>query len=278
MAANYPTIVRKFQPHSDGTEYVLAGHMNDVQDEVAAVEATLGTKPHVHSPTSGAPTVYSSVGARLDAMQQTDSTQQTQVNSLLDASKTGFALPLLSVVATGTSIGPTGNWLLPLPSDWHPLHWSQRIVDTEGSFSPGSNIVIPKTGWWTMTSTIGMVDPSDAVNIEHYLWARIRVSTSIAPGQLVNIDLGQGDSSANGRAGGFHRITMAISGDFYLGDTVQVQLRHVFRPTDPNQPSPTQVAMTATSRTQLTYIRGLPANSSRNGNPIWQQLPYEIGT
>lgn len=275
MVANYPTIVRKFQPHADGTEYVMAGHMNDVQDEIAAIESTLGVKPNVYSPATGNPVFYNTVAARLDAVQQASVNQQVQVNGLLDASKTGWALPLLSVLATGTVIAPTPDWHHVQPSDWHPLRWTQRIVDTENTFSPGSNIVIPKSGWWIMTSTIGMQDPTDSlVNIEHYLWARIRVVTSNTPTQSIEIDLGQGDSTAAGRAGGYHRITMAVSGDFYAGDVVQVQLRHVFRPTDISQPNPTQVAMSATSRTQLTYIRGLPAPH----RPILTQLPYESGS
>lgn len=274
MTANYPTIVRKFQPHSDGTEYVLAGHMNDVQDEVFAIESTLGSRPHVNASLGGTPTTYNTVSGRLDSMQAVDAVQQTQINSLLDASKTGWSLPLLSTVATGTSIAPTPDWLNVRPSDWHALRWTARTVDTENAFSPGTNITIPKSGWWIMTSTIGMVDPSNAVNIAHYLWARVRVTTSNSPTQMVNIDLAQGDSSANGRAGGYHRITMAISGDFYVGDTVQVQLRHVFRPTDIFQTNPTQIAMSATSRTQLTYIRGLPTTP----RPAIAPLPYEIGT
>lgn len=274
MAANYPTIVRKFQPHADGTEYVMAGHMNDVQDEVSAVEATLGAKPHVYNPTTGSPTTYNSVSARLDAIQQNDEVQQGQINGLLAASNTGWSLPLLSVVASGTTIAPTRDWLNVQPTDWHPLLWSTENVDTNGAFTPGYNIVIPKSGWWVMTCTLGMLDPSNAVNIAHYLWARIRVTTSNFPGPLVNMDLGQGDSSTNGRAGGYHRITMAISADFYVGDTIQVQLRHVFRPTDTGQPDPVQTSLTATSRTQLTYIRGLPAGSSRHIVPF----DYEIGT
>lgn len=274
MVANYPTIVRRFQPHKDATEFVLAGHMNDVQDEITAIETTLGPRPHVWAPITGAPSVYSSVGSRLDAVQLNDVGQQAQIDHLLDASKTGWSLPLISVVATGTTIPPTPDWDDVLPSDWHPLRWTQRVVDTEGTYSSGPNIVIPKNGWWIMTSTIGMPDPSDGVNVAHYLWARARVTTSNGPPLNINIDLAQGDSSTVGSANGFHRITLAMSGDFFAGDVVQVQLRHVFRPTDPHQPDPPQQSMNAASRTQLTYIRGLPPTP----RPIIQKLPYEIGT
>lgn len=272
--ASYPTIVRRFQPHVDGSEFVRAAHMDDVQDEVTAVETTLGTRPHVNAASSGSPTAYPSVAARLDAIQAGDAAQQTQINGLLAASNTGWSLPLLSVLATGTVIAPTPDWLHVQPTDWHPLRWTRAMVDTESAFNAGPSLVIPKSGWWVMTSTLGMADPSDAVTIAHYLWARIRVTTSPSPTQTINIDLGQGDSSALGRAGGYHRITMAIAGDFYVGDTVQVQLRHVSRPTDPAQPNPPQIPLSASSRTQLTYIRGLPTTPRAAAT----QLPYEIGT
>lgn len=274
MAANYPTIVRKFQEHVDGTEYVLAGHMNDAQDEITAIESTLGTKPATYNPTSGTPTAYSSVGSRLDTIQRKGDAQQTQINGLLDAAKTGWSLPILSVIATGTTVAPTSDWLNVHPSDWHPLHWDLQDVDSEGTFTPGYNINIPKNGWYVMTCTVGMLDPSDSVTIAHYLWGRVRVTTSVNSTQIINMDLAQGDSSASGQAGGYHRVTMAIAAGFFTGDTIQVQLRHVYRPTNTGQPNPTQHSLSATSRTQLTYIRGLPPATLRSETA----LPYEIGT
>lgn len=273
MAANYPTIVRKFSPHADGTEYVMAAHMNAAQDEITAVQSTLGTKPHVRNRTNGSPTAYSTVGARLDSIQTTQDTQQTQINGLLDDSKTGWALPIASVQDTGTSIPATVNTHSVQPSDWYNLTWRYKVLDTNGAFSQNSTyLTIPQTGWWILTSRTMMHDPSVPDTVQHILWGRVRVR-STHPGQVTDYDLAAADSTAPGGAEGWHRLTMACAWNFYQGDQVMVQVRHDFLPTNSGQPTPTKSSQTAMSRTQLTYIRGLPATVG-----VMPQFDDEVGT
>ena len=43
MAALYPTAVKTFTTKVDFTDTILAAHVNDLQDEVGAIESNLGT-------------------------------------------------------------------------------------------------------------------------------------------------------------------------------------------------------------------------------------------
>ena len=56
MAASYPSSVKVFPTHVNITEVIDAGHPNTIQDEVVAVEATLGVLPSLSStPNPGDP-------------------------------------------------------------------------------------------------------------------------------------------------------------------------------------------------------------------------------
>ena len=45
MTAAYPTNIKVFPTHVDFTEVIIAKHVNDLQDEVVAIQNTLGTNP-----------------------------------------------------------------------------------------------------------------------------------------------------------------------------------------------------------------------------------------
>jgi hypothetical protein len=54
MAASYPSSVKVFPTHVNVTEVIDAGHPNTIQDEVVAVESTLGVLPSLSTtPSSG---------------------------------------------------------------------------------------------------------------------------------------------------------------------------------------------------------------------------------
>jgi hypothetical protein len=66
MAAAFPTSVKTFTTRSDNTDTIFAAHINDLQDEVNAIETALGV-----SPTNSAfrSTNYGSVDARLEGIE-----------------------------------------------------------------------------------------------------------------------------------------------------------------------------------------------------------------
>lgn len=59
MAASYPTGLKTFLPKVDFTQDIVAAHVNDLQNEVQAIEAALGTLPFGE---------YATVKARLDSI------------------------------------------------------------------------------------------------------------------------------------------------------------------------------------------------------------------
>lgn len=72
MTASYPSNIRSFgTPHVNVTEIIDAAHPNSIQEEVVAIETTLGTNPALSTTPSsggtfnGTSTTFSSVSARL---------------------------------------------------------------------------------------------------------------------------------------------------------------------------------------------------------------------
>jgi hypothetical protein len=70
MAASYPSSVKAFTTHVNVTEVIDAGHPNSIQDEVVAIESTLGTTPSVATAATASgwantATDYTTVSGRL---------------------------------------------------------------------------------------------------------------------------------------------------------------------------------------------------------------------
>jgi hypothetical protein len=71
MTASYPSSVKVFPTHVNVTEVIDAGHPNAIQEEVAAIESTLGATPTLStSPSAGgtfnnSSTTFSTVSARI---------------------------------------------------------------------------------------------------------------------------------------------------------------------------------------------------------------------
>lgn len=269
MAANYPTVVRKFQPHQDGTDYVMASHMNTAQDEISALQSTLGVKPHIYTPASGPTRTYASVAARLTEAQRKIDEQQRTIDSLLDASRNGWALPVADVFASGTPIPATkSDNHVGVPSDWYKVTWTKKMVDTHGMYTRGLYVRIPKDGWYIITSTMSMKNPSASHSIEHNVWTRVKVLGATPESPVYEI--GKGDSSNPGNSGGWHRIVTASGIELFAGDRVYLEVRHDFVTSD-NKPY--KQTATAAARCQLTYVRALPDDI---GNRADFQLPDEL--
>lgn len=82
MSATYPLAVRQFSPKQDATMFVLSAHVNDLQDEVAALERAVGTIPYQWDNGATTVRVYQTVKTRLDDVQSTISGIQTQITSI----------------------------------------------------------------------------------------------------------------------------------------------------------------------------------------------------
>lgn len=82
MSATYPASVRQFSPRQDATMFILAAHVNDLQDEVAAIERTVGAIPVEWDNGNVTQQVYQSVKSRLDDIQNTILAIQGQITYL----------------------------------------------------------------------------------------------------------------------------------------------------------------------------------------------------
>jgi len=72
MSASYPKAIKQFTTKHDYTDDVMAAHVNELQDEVVALESILGVNPHLMDSTDvGALTLgpMSSLAARLSALE-----------------------------------------------------------------------------------------------------------------------------------------------------------------------------------------------------------------
>lgn len=68
MPASFPAALKSFgTAHQDFTENILAAHVNDLQDEVVAIEGNLGVLPNQGQDVLGATQTYATVKARMDA-------------------------------------------------------------------------------------------------------------------------------------------------------------------------------------------------------------------
>lgn len=155
MTAVYPVAVRNFVQHDDYVEIVDASHVNDLQYEVAAIESTLGVNPQIFAPAGSKSTNYKTVGARLDSHENQLATQLGYINTLLAASKSGWATPALTVsgnVNPGVRLMPLAGYIDPGPT---PVAWTSETVDVGDMYVPGSNTVaIPLGGLWSITVSI----------------------------------------------------------------------------------------------------------------------------
>jgi hypothetical protein len=143
MAAVYPGAVRVYQPHSNLTEYVDAAHVNALQEEVIAIEQTLGVAPAQYQGTS-----YGTVNGRLNAIQAQIAALQTQIAAVATANQQGWNTPFCSVNNNQFTVGATA-WAGGV------ISFPQSPYDSSGMWSPNtSQFVCRRTGVWLVTAQI----------------------------------------------------------------------------------------------------------------------------
>ena len=128
MAATYPLAVRTFTQKRNLFDDVEASHINDIQDEIEALETALGDMPHVDNVNK---VTYPSVAARLDAMSKTS----------------GPACWDLYEPQVKTFPGRFGADL----EKWQDVVALNKVNDTDGLYD-GVGITIKKPGWYHINS------------------------------------------------------------------------------------------------------------------------------
>lgn len=263
MPAFFPREIRTWTEHVDQRDPVMAEHVNEIQDELHAVQATLGPMPHQHQTAQTGTTVtYADVDTRLDNIDQEYERLDHNQALLLDAEKNGWNLPLGSFRAPGTSIPPTYNQDTPNSpdSDWWPLNWTDIVSDQWKMRAKNKqDFVCPQTGWWTISAQFLMQSAPGPSTLEHSCFSAARIikpSTGDDWGSLV----ANNGASINRAIRGQLRTSPVYSGPWYKGEVCRFSLRHMDSlrvHARPKAPNPVGNRKTF-GWCSFTYIRALP--------------------
>lgn len=125
MAATYPASVRLFTPHVNLSEVIDADHVNALQDEISAIETTIGQAPQLDSLLNpsphGGPYNFVTVKARLDALAR------------------GATDPVCYASRNATQSIPAGAFTL--------LSWDTVLIDPNSMYVAPYRVQIYRTGW-----------------------------------------------------------------------------------------------------------------------------------
>lgn len=125
MAAVYPKQYKSFTVHKNLVEDIDASHVNNLQDEVLALQQTLGINPHQDTALKMKTNTWSSVASRLDAAQRGKGVPAVYLSKTSDTYKSGQGVP------------------------WKYISWPRpsAAADPEGLFN-GHSITANRSGWW----------------------------------------------------------------------------------------------------------------------------------
>lgn len=234
MPAVYPMSVRSFAPKTDNVDVIWAAHVNDLQNEMAAVERTVGANPHVWKgwwppgnafwppkngtvgvkmpapvPNFGLKRTYPSVADRLTAMQQ-QVTWLTLMTSLL-AGQSGAkpAPPVAAVIRAPGMKVPAGE------GKWVAFKWGAADYDPNRLYQGGSYIHAPSTGFWDVSVNVWADSTVRQANDLHFVHVRLMRGNDEVAGQ---------DSLIETRTWIRHRINLSWQGRWNSGIPMQVQV------------------------------------------------------
>ncbi|KUL44729.1 hypothetical protein ADL22_12355 [Streptomyces sp. NRRL F-4489] len=271
MPSHYPKAIRRWPQHANQRDYVMAEHVNEIQDEIAGISSTLGVMPTEYLDANGNTVSYTTVDSRLDIIQREQERLRYYQDGLLDAAKTGWNLPVCSLRSSGTSIPQTvnqGNPNHPV-EDWHPILFDRAVIDPLGmAKQPTYTLTCPKTGWWIISVRTMMWVPAkrpQTKSTDHAMYTRVNI-------EGVSRDVATDGDSAPLGIYGYHRNNPVYSGPWYQGEKLSVEIRHMgnlripaanlFDPIGPQ---------TVFTWAGFTYIRALPQDMVTR--PDWDADP-----
>jgi hypothetical protein len=122
MAAVYPHQYKSFTVHKNLVEDIDASHVNNLQDEVVAIQQTLGINPHQDTALKMKTNSWASVASRLDSIQR------------------GKGLPACYLSKSADSVKGDATKYITFAKP-------AAASDPEGLFN-GHSITANRTGWW----------------------------------------------------------------------------------------------------------------------------------
>lgn len=147
--ATYPRAVRVFSEKRDVVDTNYAAHINDLQAEVASIQATLGINPQKDATINGIGKDYGTVAARIDAL-----------------GSRGIDRPYVQVGCSGMTVASGATVLMDFNIEYKdPLNW----------FTPSTNtfaLFVQRTGLYIVNADVTYDGPASSINQE-----TVRVST-----------------------------------------------------------------------------------------------------
>jgi hypothetical protein len=232
MPAVYPVSVRSFVPRVDNVDTIFAAHVNDLQNEMAAVESTLGANPHKYPgwfgdgnitwpPVSnlnlrtqapvknfGAVSAYSSVASRLNQMQLQVSWLTFMTQLLIGESGTKWKPPSCVIRAPGQKV-PAGE------GAWDPFQWGAADYDSDKMFQGGTTVVAPVSGFWDVSVNVWADSTVRRANDLHFVHVRMMRGYDEIAGQ---------DSLIETQTWIRHRINLSWQGRWNAGIPMRVEI------------------------------------------------------
>lgn len=233
MPAVYPMSVRAFSPKTDNVDTIFAAHVNDLQNELTAVERTVGANPHIWNgwspggttwpPKSGTVTLktaapvanfgatktYASVTDRLAALQQQMTWLTLMTQLLVGQSGTKPFKPQAAVIRAPGMKVPAGE------GRWVAFRWGAADYDPNHMYQGGSNIVAPVTGFWDVSVNVWADSTTRRPNDLHFVHVRLMRGNDEIAGQ---------DSLIETQTWIRHRINMSWQGRWNAGVPMQVHV------------------------------------------------------
>jgi hypothetical protein len=159
MAAVYPKQYKSFTVHKNLVEDIDASHVNNLQDEVLALQQTLGILPHQDTGLKMKTNTYSSVASRLDAIQR------------------GHGIPACYVSKTSDSVKGSAT---------KTISFSRPTTaqDPEALFN-GHSITANRTGWWIVFGRVKWANATGSLATG----ADRQISLAVGGSQVMTQDL-----------------------------------------------------------------------------------------
>lgn len=253
MGAVYPGAIRAFTQKQDQITTIDASDVNNLQDEVAAIERTVGVAPLSYAST-GEPTVtYPSVAGRLGSHEATLASLQNQLNVLSFAASSGWNTPVLTLSQGGVT---PGVLTVPNPTNYTTVTWNTPPTQDPGDmWTKGTNLLCVLGGWYNISVAFsGPVDISalnaaqianNALGVVPTPLAFQRVLTRL----LVNGTSVAATTSVHPWSPNYvlaHYLNFVWHGALHQGDLISVQLGQY------------NGGLSGTATLNATYVRALP--------------------
>lgn len=134
---SFPNAIRTFPTHKNFIEDVDASHINDLQNEVVAIERALGTTPWRNQTLVNSTNTWKTVAERLDYMQ---SRRDIPIIDLYRSAAQTFT--------SDQSFSAASSWVsFPAPS-----------LDTHGLFNGSNGIKVKRSGYYYFTGSVHFAD------------------------------------------------------------------------------------------------------------------------